>query len=121
MPELAEVEYYRRQWEVGFGARILVVELHARKRVFRGSNTLEIVRCLTGARLLQSIARGKQMLFQFSGESWLGLHLGMSGTLRVEPPHFQPEKHDHLLLRQTKRALVFRDPRLFGRVRFHHG
>ena len=45
----------------------------------------------------------------------------MSGTLRIEPPDFRPEKHDHLLLRQTKRALVFRDPRLFGRVRFHHG
>ena len=91
MPELAEVEYYRRLWDAGFGARILVVELHARKRVFRGSNTLEIVRCLTGARLLQSIARGKQMLFQFSGESWLGLHLGMTGKLRVEPPQFRPE------------------------------
>src|SRR5207302_1317510 len=31
------------------------------------------------------------------------------------------EKHDHLVLRQTKRALVLRDPRQFGRVRFHHG
>ena len=68
MPELAEVEYYRRQWDAGLGARILAVELHARKRVFRGSDTREIVRRLTGARLVQSIARGKQMLFRFSGE-----------------------------------------------------
>ncbi len=121
MPELAEVEYYRRQWDAGLRARILALELHARKRVFRGSNTREIVRRLTGARLVQSTARGKQMLFRFSGENWLGLHLGMSGTLRTEAADFRPAKHDHLLLRQAKRALVFRDPRLFGRIRFHHG
>lgn len=121
MPELAEVEFYRRQWDAGLRAQILAVELHARKRVFRGCNTREIVRRLIGARLVQSTARGKQLLFRFSGGNWLGLHLGMSGTLRVAAPDFRPEKHDHLLLRQTKRALIFRDPRLFGRVRLHHG
>ena len=61
------------------------------------------------------------MLFEFSGENWLGIHLGMTGKLRVEPRGFRPEKHDHLVLHQMKRALVFRDARLFGRVRFHHG
>ena len=121
MPELAEVEFYRRQWDPGVGAKVLAVKLHARKRIFRGSNTREIVTRLTGTRLVESTARGKQMLFRFSGDNWLGLHLGMSGTLRIEAADFDPEKHDHLLLRQAKRALVFRDPRLFGRVRFHHG
>ena len=61
------------------------------------------------------------MLFEFSGGNWLGLHLGMTGNLRVEPAGFLPEKHDHLVFQQAKRALVFRDARLFGRVRFHHG
>jgi formamidopyrimidine-DNA glycosylase len=121
MPELAEVEYYRRQWDCGLGATIATVELHGEKRIFRGSDPGEIMRRLTGSRLVKSTGRGKQMLFQFSGGSWLGIHLGMSGTLRVEPARFQPEKHDHLVLQQAKRALVFRDPRLFGRVRFHHG
>jgi formamidopyrimidine-DNA glycosylase len=121
MPELAEVEYYRKQWDCGIGGKITVVQLHAQKRIFRGSNPREIVQRLTGNRLVKSTARGKQMLFQFSGDSWVGIHLGMSGTLRVEPARFRPEKHDHLVLQQAKRALVFRDPRLFGRVRFHHG
>ncbi|MDQ3118865.1 MAG: Fpg/Nei family DNA glycosylase [Verrucomicrobiota bacterium] len=120
MPELAEVEY-RRQWDAGLRAKVLAVELHARKRIFRGSNTREIVRSLTGAQMSESIARGKQMLFRFSGGNWLGLHLGMSGTLRIEAPDVRPGKHDHLVLRQAKRALILRDPRLFGRVRFHHG
>ena len=121
MPELAEVEYYRRQWNCGIGAKIAAVHLHSGKRVFRGSSTSELHRRLTGSRLVESRARGKQMLFRFSGGSWLGIHLGMSGTLRVEPAQFRAGKHDHLVLQQSKRALVFRDPRMFGRVRFHHG
>jgi formamidopyrimidine-DNA glycosylase len=121
MPELAEVEFYRRQWDPGLGQKIVRVQLHARKRIFRGSNTRALVRGLTGSRYLGSSAWGKQMLFEFSGGNWLGIHLGMTGKLRVEALGFRPENHDHLVLEQSKRALVFRDARLFGRVRFHHG
>src|SRR3984893_1223269 len=121
MPEPAEVEFYRRQWDPGLGQKIVRVQLHARKRIFRGSNTRALVRELTGSRYLRSFAWGKQMLFEFSGGNWIGIHLGMTGKLRIEAPGFAAEKHDHLLLHQTKRVLVFRDARLFGRVRFHHG
>ena len=121
MPELAEVEFYRRQWDPGLGQKIVRLQLHAQKRVFRGSNTRGLVHELIGSRYLRSFARGKQMLFEFSGGNWIGLHLGMTGKLRVEPPGFRPENHDPLVLHQTKRALVLRDARLFGRVRFHHG
>jgi formamidopyrimidine-DNA glycosylase len=121
MPELAEVEYYRRQWDPGLRQKIARVQLHSQKRIFRGSNTRTLIREITGARFLRSESWGKQMLFEFSGGNWIGLHLGMTGTLRVEPPGFRPEKHDHFVLHQAKRALVFRDARLFGRVRFHHG
>jgi formamidopyrimidine-DNA glycosylase len=41
--------------------------------------------------------------------------------MRAEPPGFRPEKHDHFVLQQRRQALVLRDARLFGRVRFHHG
>jgi formamidopyrimidine-DNA glycosylase len=121
MPELAEVEFFRRQWDPGLGQEIARVQLHARKRIFRGSNPRAIQRELTGRRFLRSFAWGKQMLFEFSGGNWIGIHLGMTGKLRVEAPDFRPEKHDHLVLFQAKRSLVFRDARLFGRVRFHHG
>jgi formamidopyrimidine-DNA glycosylase len=121
MPELAEVEWYRKQWDAGRADKIVEVRLHARKRVFRGTNTRALARHLTGAKLLDSTTRGKRMLFTFSGENWLGIHLGMTGTLRVESANFRSGKHDHLLLRQIHRSLVYRDSRQFGRVRFHHG
>lgn len=121
MPELAEVEFYRRRWSPGIGARVLAITLHARKRIFRGTDTRELQGRLLGSVFLRSTAHGKQMLLEFSGNNWLGLHLGMSGQLRSEPPNFRPDKHDHLVLHQPERALVFCDPRLFGRVRFQHG
>lgn len=121
MPELAEVEYFRKRWDVGVGDNILAVELHGEKRIFRGTDLAALKRQLSRNRLVRSCARGKQMLFVFSGDNWLGVHLGMSGKLRVEPADFPAGKHDHLLLRQKKRSLVFSDARQFGRVRFHKG
>ena len=91
MPELAEVEYYRRQWDPGVGQEILRVQLHAGKRIFRESNPREIVRALAGSRFLRSSSWGKQMLFEFSGGNWIGIHLGMTGTLRIEAPWVRPE------------------------------
>jgi formamidopyrimidine-DNA glycosylase len=121
VPELAEVEYYRRRWDGGLGQRITTVKLHAAKRVFRGIMARELEKLLPGSKFQRSEARGKQLLFCFSNHLWLGLHLGMTGTLRVEGPAFSPGKHDHLVLCQRERSLVFNDPRLFGRVRFHQG
>jgi formamidopyrimidine-DNA glycosylase len=121
MPELAEVEHFRKQWDAGLRQEVRAVKLHGEKRIFRGSDPEQIAQALTGARLLKSEARGKQMLFHFSGGGWLGLHLGMTGAMRTEKPGFEPEKHDHLVLEQKKQTLVFRDARLFGRVRFSVG
>ena len=87
-----------------------------------GANVTALKRRLIGQKLRWSKARGKQMLFVFRrATTGFGIHLGMSGKMRVEPAEFRAGKHDHLVLQQKERALVFRDARQFGRVRFHHG
>ncbi|HTD68097.1 MAG TPA: DNA-formamidopyrimidine glycosylase family protein [Candidatus Limnocylindria bacterium] len=121
MPELAEVEYYRKQWNTGLGAKVLAAELYAEKRIFRGTDVTAIQRDLPGAKLIASEARGKQMAFQFSRGIWIAIHLGMTGKLRVEPADFAAAKHDHLVLQQKQRSLVFSDPRQFGRVLYFQG
>ncbi|MFN7138151.1 MAG: Fpg/Nei family DNA glycosylase [Limisphaerales bacterium] len=121
MPELAEVEYYRKQWDCGLQNKVQQVHLHPTKRIFRRTDTSALSAGLSGATLLGSEAHGKQMLFRFSGGAWIGLHLGMSGKLRVESSGFEPAKHDHFALRQARQTLVFSDPRQFGRVLFHSG
>lgn len=121
MPELAEVEYYRKQWDGGLRRQVARVALHGEKRLFRGGDVARLAERMPGAKLLGSEARAKQMLFRFSRDLWLGVHLGMTGRLRTEPPDFAPGRHDHLVLFQKRQALVFSDPRMFGRVRFHEG
>ena len=124
MPELAEVEFFRKQWDVGRNQKILAVRLHATKRVFRGTNPASLRQALTGARLLDSQAHGKQMLFRFSRNAWVGIHLGMTGTLHAVPSRaasFSPDRHHHLVLCLAEWSLVFTDPRQFGRVRLHRG
>ncbi|MDP2137578.1 MAG: DNA-formamidopyrimidine glycosylase family protein [Candidatus Didemnitutus sp.] len=121
MPELAEVEFYRQRWAVGHGAKVSEVLVHGRARVFRHCDPSRLQQDLRGRKLLRSSTAAKQMLFQFSGGVWVGLHLAMSGELRVEPADYAPAKHDHLVLRQARRSLVFTDPRMFGAVRFHSG
>ena len=121
MPELAEVEWYRKQWDAGRGHKIVDVELHSQNRIFRGADTGELRRNLISQTFLSSQARGKRMLFNFSNENWLGVHLGMTGKIYLKPAGFRPKQHDHLVLHQRERSLVFTDSRQFGRIRFHHG
>ncbi len=129
MPELAEVEFFRKRWAAGHGAKVVGLRLHEGKKVFRGTSTLLLKKKLTGATLLGSETAAKQMLFRFSGgglsraesRGWLGIHLGMSGELRVEAPDYPPAKHDHFILVQNGRQLVFNDPRMFGGVFFATG
>ena len=121
MPELAEVEWHRKQWNPGRGDKVERVSLHRGKYVLRGTDERALQEEIEGEKLLGSERHGKQMLFHFSSRNWLGIHLGMTGKTHVEPSEFQPGKHDHLVLYQNERALVFTDPRQLGHVRFHHG
>lgn len=121
MPELAEVEFFRKRWSAGHGDRVIEVLTHDRAKVYRDCDAALLKRSLTGTTLLGSETAAKQMLFRFTKNNWLGIHLGMSGELRVEPPAYAVQKHDHLVLRQKARSLVFTDPRTFGAVRFAIG
>ena len=122
MPELAEAEFYRKRWhQAASGRRIVAVLTHDRARIFRGADPAALRRALAGARYLGSEAAAKQMVFRFGGGAWLGIHLGMSGELRVEPAGYAPARHDHLVLRLARASLVFGDPRMFGRVQLHAG
>src|SRR4051812_6116338 len=121
MPELAEVEWYRKQWDAGRGHEVIAVRLHPGKYVLRGLNERALQTDVSGKTLVGSGRHGKQMMFQFSENHYLSIHLGMTGKTHVEPATFKPGKYDHLVLFQKERALVFTDPRQLGRVRFHGG
>lgn len=114
MPELAEVAYYAKQWRPGLNEAVLKVGLHPKARVFRDVERPGQLRTtLKGAPLKEIRTHGKQMAFGFETH-WLMGHLGMTGKLWVAEVKRSPEKHDHLVLHQARRQLVYTDPRMFG-------
>jgi len=121
MPELAEVEFYRKQWMPAKGQRVAEVLVHPKARVFREVESDILVRELPGSRFMAGESHGKQLCFRFSGNRYLGIHLGMAGHLGTAAPEMVPAKHDHLVLRMGDTVLVFSDYRMFGKVRFHKG
>ncbi len=116
MPELAEVEYFRKRWSPGIGQRISKVVTHPKARIYRDIPAAAIRRGLSGRRFTGSQTHGKQMMFEFSEGAWLGLHLGMTGKLHTRPSDSSVEKHDHLVLDLEEHQLVFTDPRMFGKL-----
>jgi formamidopyrimidine-DNA glycosylase len=65
--------------------------------------------------------RAKYLLIAFD-HGTLILHLGMSGSLRIQPLGTPAEKHDHFdLVLDDGQLLRLRDPRRFGAVLWHEG
>jgi formamidopyrimidine-DNA glycosylase len=119
MPELPEVECVRRGL-VRARLRAPIVEIWRSDLPLRTGETWrqEQLESLRGRAPQGVIRRGKFLLWQFSGEHALLVHLGMTGRLLVHrrPPQTLP--HTHIVLRFADAAEVhYADARRFGGVR----
>src|SRR5277367_313366 len=125
MPELPEVETVRRGLTpVMRGARIDKVEL--RRADIRFPFPDAFAKRLAGQRIVNLKRRAKYLLFELDGGETLIVHLGMSGSFRMEktavstPGKFHHErskdpKHDHVVLVLDNGWVVtYNDPRRFG-------
>jgi formamidopyrimidine-DNA glycosylase len=125
MPELPEVETVRRGlMPAMLGARIRKVEL--RRADIRYPFPDRFAQRLTGQRIVDVGRRAKYLLFQLDSGETLIVHLGMSGSFRMEktavaiPGKFHHErskdpKHDHVVLVLDNGWVVtYNDPRRFG-------
>jgi formamidopyrimidine-DNA glycosylase len=125
MPELPEVETVRRGLApVMEGARFTRVEL--RRRDLRRPFPKNLVERLEGKKVNGLDRRAKYLLAHLSSGDVLMMHLGMSGSFRVNsgtdqiPGHFHHERssgraHDHVVFHMSSGAVItFNDPRRFG-------
>jgi formamidopyrimidine-DNA glycosylase len=130
MPELPEVETVRRGLSpVLEGARFAKVE--ARRGDLRWPLPQDFVRRLEGETVIGLGRRAKYILADLSSGEVLLMHLGMSGSFRVQraqdgvdaqetPGDFHHARskavaHDHIVFHMANGAVVtFNDPRRFG-------
>jgi formamidopyrimidine-DNA glycosylase len=123
VPELPEVESARRLIAPAMvRSRITAVDL--RRPDLREPFPRRFVNRLTGETVLSLNRRGKYLLASLSSGETLLMHLGMSGSFRVERDlltagrHAAPAArgpHDHVVFHMSSGwAVVFTDPRRFG-------
>jgi len=117
LPELPEVEAVRRQLDPFMrNARIADVEL--RRADLRLPFPRNFRKRLRGRVATAVTRRAKYLLVALSSNETLLMHLGMSGSFRIEPAHGSPiefERHDHVAFHMASgAAIVFNDPRRFG-------
>lgn len=113
MPELAEVEIVRRGLETLRSARVRNVTTSG---FAKHDSALGSVGALFG----DTLRRGKWLSTQLTPESWMQIHLGMTGRLDLTLPGNTPRVLTHVHVTwifDDGRVLRFADPRRFGRIR----
>jgi len=114
MPELPEVETVRKGLEKALHgqriARVLVRRKDLRRPFPRG-----FAGRLEGRRIDRVTRRAKYLIAELDDGNSLVMHLGMSGSFRIEDGAATARPHDHVTIELSsgKRA-VFNDPRRFG-------
>jgi formamidopyrimidine-DNA glycosylase len=114
VPELPEVESVRRELQpVMEGARFAGVTTN--RPNLRTAFSPDFAARLEGQRVTALARRGKYLLAQLSSGDTLVMHLGMSGSFRIDTDADAPDPHDHVVFQMSSGAtIVFNDPRRFG-------
>jgi formamidopyrimidine-DNA glycosylase len=117
MPELPEVETVVRDLRRLIpGATIVDASTHW-ARTLRGIAPETFAAGVAGRRIEGVSRRGKQIVVELSGESFLTIHLKMTGQLFVVRQGGLPDPYVRLVLElDDGREIRFRDIRKFGRI-----
>jgi formamidopyrimidine-DNA glycosylase len=116
MPELPDVELYRRRLDAHALQRRIDDIAVSDARILGDLRKAQFVERLQGNRLERSRRHGKHLLVQLGRDGWLTMHFGMTGDLRyVEPPDAEVP-YDRVRLVFDGGALVYVNKRMLGRV-----
>mgnify|MGYP003323644152 FL=1 len=114
MPELPEVETTIRYLGKKVNGKKIVSIKKSNKRLRKNLN-LNDLNSIKGKRIIEVKRFAKYILVKLNSQSFLIIHLGMSGRLKFYlKENYQKEKHDHVVLEFDRFYVVFNDPRRFG-------
>ena len=120
MPELPEVETTRSGIEP-FVAGHRIEDVTVRDPRLRWRVRDDLPTFLAGRPVLAVERRAKYLLLRLDHDERVLIHLGMSGSLRLDDPDNPPRRHDHVEWRlDNGRVLRLHDPRRFGAVLTDH-
>ncbi len=119
MPELPEVETFRRKIEKAIrGKTVKDVEVRPDSIVFCGQTPTKIKRVFLGQKIKKCKRKGKYIWLELDQKPWPVFHLGMKGfyVISKEKPAPAAKSVKLVLEMNDGTFFVFKDPRRFGRV-----
>jgi formamidopyrimidine-DNA glycosylase len=121
MPELPEVETARKRIDqASVGKKIVSVSASPDDLVFDEAKSTKFKKTLEGSKVIGTDRRGKYFWLKLNRKPWPVFHFGMSGHSDIFPRGEKYKKPKSLkleLILDDGTAIVFRDPRRFGRIR----
>lgn len=117
MPELPEVETYRRDLAPELQDRSVTAAQIFWPRIIAAPDVATFEREIVNEQFVQFGRRGKYLLLHLVSGKCLIIHLRMTGEIHIHAPSVKPDKHTHALLELNDgRHLHYRDQRKFGRL-----
>ena len=117
MPELPEVEIFKRMAADSCRGRVIREPVVSDPGILEGISAKDLERRLKGERLQSSRRYGKHLLIELSGGGALAMHFGMNGSLALiskgepDPPYTRLQLHF-----DKGDRLAYVNPRRIGRV-----
>jgi len=117
MPELPEVEIYRRYFDAHALNQAIVGARVKDARILGETRQPALRRALIGRRFLSTRRHGKHLFAQIEGGGWLRIHFGMTGDLFYYRGTKSPARFPKVIVDFDENAhLAYDDARLFGVV-----
>jgi formamidopyrimidine-DNA glycosylase len=117
MPELPDVELYKRHLDETCRGRTIRHVAVNDARLLAGVSAAELTRRLSGARIEGSLRHGKHLLVELGQQGILALHFGMNGSLRHFTQGEEDPPYDRVRLDfEGGHHLAYINPRRIGEV-----
>lgn len=121
MPEIAEVETFKRQLEpLLIGQKIVSCDTFHPRSTRRHKSNRDFINKLVGREVVTFARHGKYLAAILDNGSYLNIHLRMSGRLlvskKLEYKREENPKHSHIIFETLNDVFVFVDPRTFGEM-----
>jgi formamidopyrimidine-DNA glycosylase len=116
MPELPDMELYRRTLDAHALHRKITRAMVSDRRILGNLPEKELVQRLEGNRLQSSRRHGKHLLIPLASNGLLTMHFGMTGRLEYVEPAARDVHYDRVRLAFEGGSLVYVNKRMLGRV-----
>jgi formamidopyrimidine-DNA glycosylase len=115
MPELPDVEIFKQKI-LSTSLNRTIEEVRVPEPALLEEPEAEFRSHVEGSQIREAGRRGKYLTLKLDKKNWLILHFGLTGELIYCGPYEKVSGFDRLFFRLGKDALVYRAPRVLGKV-----